>query len=259
MERRPRIPKMRMTPYGISFITPRKPLVAMWWSVLLPGFGHLYAESHLVGFFLMIWEAILNHMARLNLAIFHTILGEYAEAGRVLRLEWALMYPFMYLFAIFDSYRLAVQMNQYCQIEEVQAERQFTWLAMKPLWGMNFLDKRNPLTTGLSNLILGGLGHLYNLRVAKAVFLTTWFLIVVFMSRSNVAYALTLQGRFAEAAAVIDYQWVLFGPSIMIFNAVNGYTDAVDLNNLYDEAWEYRLREYILNPSWPQRPMQRKQ
>ncbi|HWI65265.1 MAG TPA: hypothetical protein VNT75_25825 [Symbiobacteriaceae bacterium] len=253
MHGRPRIPKMRMTRLGVTFIAPRNPAVAMWWSVLLPGLGHMYVESQLTGFLLMLWEAILNHKANLNLAIFHTILGQYSEAGRVLRLEWALMYPFMYLFAIFDSYRLAVQVNRFCQLEEVQAEREFHWLALKPIFGLNFLDKRNPLTTGLANLILGGLGHLYNFRHAKAVILTTWFIVVVLMSRSNVAYALTMQGRFAEAAAVLDYQWVLFGPSIMVFNMVNGYTDAVDLNNLYDEAWEYRLRDYLLNPSWPQK------
>lgn len=159
MHGRPRIPKMRLTPFGITYIAPRNPTVAMWWSVLLPGLGHVYVESHFTGFLLMLWEAILNHQANLNLAIFHTILGQYSDAGRVLRLEWALMYPFVYLFAIFDSYRLAVQVNKYCQLEEVQADREFRWLELKPVFGLSFLDKRNPLTTGLANLILGGLGH----------------------------------------------------------------------------------------------------
>lgn len=83
--------------------------------------------------------------------------------------------------------------------------------------------------------------------------MTSCYILVVLKSRSNIAYAMTMQGHFAEAAAVMDYQWVLFGPSIMVFNMVNAYTDAVDLNNLYDEAWEYRLRHYLLNPSWPQK------
>jgi hypothetical protein len=245
---------MQMNAYGLALVTPRSPGVALWWSVLLPGFGHFYVGSHLKGFVLLAWEAAINNMAHLNLAIYYSILGEPQQAARVLNLEWAILYPFIYLFSIWDAYRLAVEVSKLNQLEELQGHRQFTRIKLHPIWGMNFLEKRNPFTAAFFSILVGGLGHLYNLRIAKAAMLAFWQVLVMVKSHGHEAIAFTLQGRFHDAAAVIDYQWFLFWPSVALFNVVNAYTDAIQLNNLFDDEWEHRLRKYLRNPSWPQRP-----
>lgn len=251
MPRSPLIPKMRMLPFGSAYLYPRSPWAAMWWSVLLPGFGHLFVGSHLKGVILSVWEAVVNRNANLNLAIYYTIVGEPARAAEVLRLEWAILYPLIYFFAIWDSYRVCVEMNQLCQLEELQPERYFARISMHPLFGMDFLDKRSPFVAAFFSLLAGGLGHLYNLRPIKALVLTAWQAGTLVLANGHKAIALTLQGQYGEAAGVLDYEWFLFWPSITLFTVVNAYTDAIELNNLFDEEWEYRLRPYIRNPAIP--------
>lgn len=246
---------MGMTHYGIQYIAKRPAWAAMWWSVLMPGFGHLYVGHTLVGLVLLGWELVINVQANLNLAIYHSILGEYARATEVLQLEWAIMYPFIYLFAMFDAYRLAVEHNNLCQLEELQRERDFTRASLNPLGSITYLDRRNPLTAAFFSVFIGGLGHIYNLRLPKAVILSVWHVSVMILSNGHKAVLYTLLGRFHEAAAVVDYQWLLFWPSIAIFNIVNAYKDTVESNNLYDDEWHYRMHRYIRNPPWPDRLM----
>ncbi|MGE5674870.1 MAG: hypothetical protein ACM3XM_13525 [Mycobacterium leprae] len=253
-----RIPKMNLMPYGIAYLHPRPAWRAVWLTVLLPGFGHFYAGFNLVGFVLMGWETLINTQAHLNLAIYYSLLGDGAKAAQVLRLDWAILYPFTYMYAMWDAYRVTVEGNKLCQLEERQPERFFERAKLNPMMGINFIDKRNPLIAVISGLLVGGLGHLYNYRAVKAIMLTSWHIAVMVLSRAHTALALTLTGQFEAAKQVVDYQWLLFLPSLVLFNAVNAYNDSQELNNLFDEEFEYRLRRYILNPSRPS-PARRRQ
>ena len=50
-------------------------------------------------------------MASLNLAIFYSFLGRFEEAKTVLDTRWLLLYIPTYLFAFWDSYRTAADLN----------------------------------------------------------------------------------------------------------------------------------------------------
>lgn len=240
------VPHVVLSHMGIQYVARRNPWVGVWWSVALPGFGHLRLGQHLKGMVLMSWEIVVNNLANINLAIYHTFLGQYDQAKDVIDYRWALLYPVFYLFTMYDSYRICVDMNEYHAQERVQPARRFDRVSSSIL-GMNMLVRRNPVMAAVWSAIGTGFGQLYCDRGLKSVILMAWYFAVVINSGLSQAMVHTLLGEHARALASIDWQWLLFWPSIYIFGIADAYHDCVEQNNLAEEAFRHRMRRYLRN------------
>lgn len=245
---RPRYTKMVIGPLGVVHLHKRNPWVALACSIALPGLGHFYCGAYTRGAILMSWEIIVNQFGRVNLAILLSSLGHYAEAQALVRYEWALMYPLFYLLSMWDSYRLAVDLNLLAELEERQPSRSFSSMALT--WTeVHYLRHRKPWMAAFLSLFLAGAGHLYNFQLIKAAILMGWHISIWLNSGLNDALIATLHGNWSEVHRVISYQWLLFLPSIHVFNVWNAYHDAVELNNLHEEGFTYFLQEVMRGTS----------
>ncbi len=230
-----RLIKMSLHPLGLQYLNRRNPWAAAWWSVALPGLGHFYNGSFLKGFILMSWEIVVNLQSNLNLAIYHTLLGNPDLAREVLNIRWAILYPPVYMLAIWDAYRVTVEGNKLWDLERLQQHRYFDYHTMT-FYGQNMLVRRNPWVAAFWAAALGGAGHFHNMQLVKGIMLMSWHLAIWLNSGMSKAVFYTLIGRTDLIAEVINYQWLLFWPSVHMFNVWNAWVDCIGLNNLYDEA-----------------------
>lgn len=238
---KPRYLKMALSNLGPNHIHKRNPWVAIAASIALPGFGHFYCHSYLRGAILMSWEIIVNQMGRINHGILLTVLGHYDKAQVVVDYRWAIIYPVFYVLAIWDSYRVAVDINKLVELEERQPVRHFSPMSLTSV-EIVFLSKKNPWAASFLSLVMGGAGHFYNWKLFKALIMMGWHLVTMVNAGIGLAAISMFQGNWDEVHAVIDYQWLLFVPSIVVFNAWNSYVDSVELNKLYEEEIEHYLR-----------------
>lgn len=70
-----------------------------------------------------------------------------------------------------------------------------------------------------------------------------WFVAIIFQSHIYKAIIETFLGHFAMAKQAVDYQWLLFFPSIYVFAIWDSYNDAVETNKLFAEQQKNYLRK----------------
>lgn len=240
------IPHVVLNPLGMSYVSRRNPWLGVFWSVALPGFGHLRMGQHLKGMVLMSWEIVVNNLAHLNVAIYYTFLGDIDRAKAVLDYRWAILYPVFYLFTMYDAYRICVEMNELYEQERVQRTRRFDRVSAS-IMGMNQLVRRKPALAAAWSAIGTGFGQLYCDRGLKALILMGWYFAVIIKSGLSLAFMHTLLGEFDRLMAVIDWQWLMFWPSIYIFGIADAFHDCVEQNIVAEEAFRYRMRHYLRN------------
>jgi len=81
-------------------------LEVIFWSIAFPGFGHLVAGYYLKGIFFVLLEFLINVQSGFNQAIRYSFLGEMDLAFHAIDYQWLMFYPCVYMFALWDSYRL---------------------------------------------------------------------------------------------------------------------------------------------------------
>lgn len=214
----------------------------MWWSAALPGLGHFCQGSYFKALMLMSWEILVNLKAQLNLAIMYTFTGQFEKAREVLDPGWALFYGVIFCFAVFDSYRTSVEMNKLARLERKQPHRYYKLFKMSP-YGLNYLDRNNPWVPAAWSALLTGFGHLYNKKSFKGFILLGWAVAIIYFAHMNDAIIATLNGQFNLAKEIVDYQWLLFFPSIYLFAMWDAYVDAVEMNKLFAEEQKKYLRK----------------
>lgn len=227
-----RRPKVNMTSYSLNSFHLRKPWVIAWWSLTFPGFGHMACGSMAKGIFVFGGEAIINQMARINLAILYSFTGEFAKAKEVLDTQWMLLYCGILVFSIWDSYRLAVEFNKF----SVLADRENARIAPVNLGvaSMNGLEKRNPRVAMAWSLLIPGIGQLHTAETIKAVFLMAVSAAVIVKSNALIAVGYTAVGDFQQAKTVLDWQLFINIPSFYGFAAWDAYVNAIEINKLFD-------------------------
>ena len=220
----------------------KSPGVVSWWSASFPGFGHIMLGEYLKGFILIIWEYIANIMANLNLAIWYSFNGRFSMAKNVLDKRWAILYLSIYLYAIWDSYCRTTDLNKYF----ILAQREKSPIKAFSIdgLGINHLDKRNPWTSLAWSMILPGLGHFYIRRVLTSFIIVVAWMISIRLSHALDAIYFTLYGEFTRAINVVNYQWLLFLPSIYGFSLYDSYITTVEYNKLFKYEQRNFLREY---------------
>ncbi|MFZ5633625.1 MAG: hypothetical protein ACOY40_12355 [Bacillota bacterium] len=237
-----RLVRMALSGWDTAILHNKNPWMPMWWSVALPGLGHLCQGNYVRGLMLMSWEILVNLKANLNLSIMYTFTGRFEKAGEVLDSGWALFYGVIFFFAVFDSYRTAVEVNMLARLERSQPRRYYKFMEM-PTGGVNYLDKGNPWVAAAWSALLTGFGHIYNGKTFKALILLGWAVATIYFAHLNNAIIDTFNGRFQRAAENVDYQWLLFFPSVYFFAIWDAYTDCVEMNKLFAEAQKEYLRE----------------
>lgn len=226
-----RRPKVHVSPYIANYITERNPWAVVWWSAAFPGAGHFLLCKYASGGMLMIWEFFVNTKGHVNEAIVYSMLGKFDTAKAVIDTRWFLIYTGVYIFQIWDCYKLTVDLNKYSQL----ADR-----ADSPIMPFNigalethYLDTRNPWFSAFWGFINPGLEAVYANRLPMGFFGLGIFIPMIYYSNVLPAILLTFEGKAAMAGSVINPQWFLDFPSIMCFAAAAGYLDTFNTNQLF--------------------------
>lgn len=202
--------------------------------------------EHLTGLILMSWEILVNQQAHLNQAIYYTLIGRGDLATAVLNYDWLLIYPVFYIFSMFDSYRKCIELNNMAALERLQKHRSFERFSMTSMTAIS-LSRRSPAMAALWSVLMPGFGQLYNDRIFQALALMGWYLAVAFKSGLALGAFYTLRGDFHLVPGLLNYQWLLFWPSIYWFGIADAYADTVEQNKIVDDAFRWRMRKYLRN------------
>ncbi|RBW70729.1 hypothetical protein [Bacillus taeanensis] len=88
------------------------PVEILLWSIALPGFGQFLNGNLIKGLTFVFLEFLVNVNSNLNLNIKHSFQGQFEEAVAVTNYQWALFYPCLYIFAMFDAYMDALKLAE---------------------------------------------------------------------------------------------------------------------------------------------------
>lgn len=139
-----------VTSFGTIQLHQRNPLIVALWSVSFPGFGHFLVHKFITGFALFFWEFYINQLTHLNKAMMYSFNGNIDQAKAVLNEKYIYLYIPVYLFAIWDSYRIAVDENKLHLLAR-RENAKFPRISISP-FEMNYLDKKKALARlGLGN------------------------------------------------------------------------------------------------------------
>ncbi|PWW05093.1 hypothetical protein DFQ01_10576 [Paenibacillus cellulosilyticus] len=228
----PRYSKGKISVFGINSLYPRTPWVAAWWAASFPGFGHMYIGKYLYGFVLIIWELVVNNNAHINMAIALSFLGRFDEAKAVLNEGWALLYLCVYVYSIWDSYRCTVEINKSHMLAEIEdapvAPSEVSFFDVVTL------DKKHPWVGAVWSTLTPGLGQLYSSSTIVGTFILAWWIFVCHKAVAVRSGLYSFLGDFDRAAAVVDWQWFLFLPSIYSFAIYQAYVSVTENNTLFD-------------------------
>lgn len=235
--------KAHVSVFGTTQLHMRNPYAIAWWSAAFPGFGHLLLSKYLRGFVLFIWEVVVNYQANINLAMVDTFGGHIEAAKQDLHPRWMLMYIPVYLFAIWDSYRTTVDMNNVYLLAE-REDAPFNSYSIGAI-EINYLDKRKPIMSVIWSAFMPGLGQLHIHRILTAFFALIWTIVFLYASHLLEAVQLLFFGEIQKATQVLDKQWLLYMPSMWGFAIYDSFVNTVENNKLFEsEQKDYLIRNY---------------
>lgn len=237
----PRRSKMYLSSLGINHLRHSHPWNAAWLSALIPGFGHIHLGMYLKGLILVSLEIMLNTFGKLNLAILYTFTLQFEKVHEVINYNWILVYAAIYVFAIWDSYRVSVEINKHSYLESKQNMRNLKSVMVNAL-ELDFLDRRNPWVAMVLSAAFIGLGHLYCHRLLAGFTLIGWNIALIYFTSLPQLIICTFTGEFHLIPDLVNYQWLLFFPSLFGFAIYDSYTASVSFNRLFEEEQLYYLR-----------------
>ncbi len=245
----PRRQRANVSVLGITQMHLRNPMIIALWSAIFPGCGHLLLSKFFCGMILFIWEVFINLESHLNLAIFYTFTGSFELAKSVLNKDWLLLYIPTYLFAIWDSYRTTLDINQQFLLAAHEDAPVAPFIIQ--MMGLNHLDKGTPWVSAVWSLLSPGVGQMVTRRLLIAFFLIAWWIVVVYMSKLLSGIHLTSMGQFELAKEALDKQWVLNVPSIFLFSVYDAYVHTVEGNKLFEWEQARFLRNEFQSRTFP--------
>jgi hypothetical protein len=239
-----RHPKATLTALGALGSHLRNPWVSAWWSAALPGFGHLLISNHFTGFLLLTWEFFVNCHANINTAIIFSLTGRFQEARDSVDYRWLLLYMAVYIFAIWDSYSETIEQNKYYIIAE--REDSPVYISKITVLEFGYAKRKKPILASLWSLLTPGLGHVYARKIDEGTIMLVSWIGTSYMSHFCEAIVFSLVGDFDSARAVLDYQWLLFAPSLYGYSVYASYAGVVEVNKYCDaEQARYLKQNYM--------------
>ena len=186
------------------------------------------------GFALFFWEFYINQLSHLNTAMMYSFNGEIDKAKVILDEKHIYLYIPVYLFAIWDSFRGAVDQNMIHLLAKRENAKYATFSIIP--FSINFMSKKEPWVAFAWSMALPSLGQLYIHRIVNAFLLLVVTIVVILHSNLVEGIHYCLLGNFAKARDVVDQQWSLYFPSIYFFGIYDAYTNTVELGKLF--SWE---------------------
>lgn len=244
-----RRPRAHLSVWGTAQMHLHSPYVVAFWSAIFPGFGHMLLNKYLNGLILFLWEIGINYASRLNVAILYTFLGRFEAAKQVVDSRWLLLYVPTYLFTVWDSYRICMDLNHRYRLAS-REDAPVRQMRMHPL-GLNYLDKTSPRTIFFWSLLAPGTGQIVLRNTLIAYFLTGWWIAIVYFSKALPAVQYTLMGEFDAARSVVNPQWLLNIPSVYLFAIYDAYVNAVENNRLFDREQSKFVKHHYQDRSFP--------
>lgn len=242
-----------MRPLGLTCLQPRNPWMAAFFAFSFPGFGYLLLQRYLAAFTFIGWEVFINTKAHLNLGILYSLLGRFDQAKSTLNADWLILYVTVYIFNIWDSYRLSVDLNkQYRLARHENADIPNTRISF---WDIDFQDKKRPSTALVWSLLVPGTGHLYAHKMLTGLFILTATLVVATLSRIPMSIHDFAAGDFASVIRTLDMQWAMYLPSMYTFFVYDAYGSVVAQNKLFELEQAQYLKQHYQSPEFPM-PMQ---
>lgn len=240
-----RRPKGTMNSLATNFFHLRNPITMAWWSAAYPGFGHISMGNYISGFLLFFWEMTVNTQGKVNLAILYSFTGRFDMAKEIVNNRWLLLYVLVYIFAIWDSYRLALQFNQLAILADRNEEN------IQPVSvsfvEINALDQRSPWCAVAWTILAPGLGHIYTHRIPTGFFIIIWWMAIAYFSFLFQGVQYSALGLFEEAKAIVDPEWLMFLPSIYGFAIYDVYVNTVEFNRLFKKEQASFLKSNYQN------------
>lgn len=243
-----RRPYVSMSSYITNQFHLRNPWVTVFWSLTFPGGGHMMLCKYFTGAMLMLWEFWINVKSKLNLAIELSMTGHFDQAKSVLDTGWFFLYMGVYLFGMWDSYRLAIDMNKLYVLAD-REDASILPAKISPLES-NYLAVRNPWTGVIWSLVTPGLGQIYFNRIPSGFYLLICFVVSVYESHLSNALLFTMTGNFEAARSVLDPEWLLFLPSIYGLATYDAYVLIKELNKLCKAEQSRFLSENYGHPDF---------
>jgi len=114
------IDPVKISVMEINYFDKRNPWVAVAWSVLMPGSGHLYTQRLPTGFFVLVWWIAITYFSHLLQAVQYTAIGDFSQTIAIADPQWALFMPSLYGFTIYDSYVNTVEYNKLFDMEQAK-------------------------------------------------------------------------------------------------------------------------------------------
>ena len=188
--------------------------------------------KYVKGFILIVWEVLININSHLNTAIIYSFTGRFQQVKNVLDKRWLALYMAIYVYGIWDSYRLTIDINKFSLLAD-REKSTFIPFRMNSI-ELNYLDKKIPWLAAAWSALMPGSGHLYINRIPTGFLILIWWIVFNYFSNFLPALHHTAVGEFAEAIAVTDPQWLLFLPSIYVFSIYDSYMNTVEYNKLFE-------------------------
>jgi len=102
--------------------------------------------------------------------------------------------------------------------------------------GINHLCRRNPWIAAWWSAAFPGFGQFLLGNVFQGYLHFIWEIIIISLTRLNLAIYYSFTGRFALAASVVDKRWLLLYCAGYVFSIWDSYGTAVALNSFSDLA-----------------------
>lgn len=246
--RKVRRPYVHVSSFIVNQFHLRNPWVTVFWSLAFPGAGHMMLCKYFTGAMLMLWEFFINVESKLNLAILFSMTGHFDQAKAVLDPRWFFLYMGVYLFSMWDSYRLTVDLNKLYLVAD-REDASILPAKISPLES-NYLGIRNPWTGVTWSLVTPGLGQIYFNRLPSGFYLLICFVVSVYESHLGNALLFTMTGHFDMARSVLDFEWLLFLPSIYGLASYDAYVLIKELNKLFKVEQSRFLSDRYGNPNF---------
>lgn len=224
----------------------RNPYTITFWSIAYGGLGHILLDRYFRGFILISAEIVFNSLSHLNLAIFYTLTKHFDLARQILDSRWLMLYMGVYCFAILDSYRETMVINNTYRLADRENAEIKNFVINSN--SFNILNSISPWTVMLCSAVMPGTGCFLIQRMNRALYLMLVWTFISYLSGVYPALIYTMAGQFDLAKSVLNMQWVLNIPSIWFFGVYEAYNCALENNKLYRRAQhQFLRREYQSN------------
>nr|WP_263324214.1 hypothetical protein [Neobacillus sp. Marseille-Q6967] len=100
-----------MGAWDCNFLDKRNPWVAVIWSALFPGIGHLYLHKVIVGFFIFGYTVAIMYYGHVPQGIHLSMMGDFTMAKEVMNMQWVIYLPSIFFFILYDAYISAIDYN----------------------------------------------------------------------------------------------------------------------------------------------------